>query len=504
METKPNDEEEQSNSSMRRWNSRRCCDVWQRNYYYYHYYYYWLFCIFCYSVCEQQASSSSSFQYSQHPPQHSLRHVLAGGRGQSSSTNVSGGIISAVASTNSDGGYQGSEKNTNKKKEEYESSYGGGVDFEEKRRREFPSTSPFSTTAVTRCMTAAATNQQQITQQADAEERQEEQQVLGQPCPSSTTTVTITTTNNSTRDSFIVWSPQEENQSRSDAEHELYNYLYENLMPFDVPNAQSLGFHSGDDYLPDGLSDGIVAHAISISLDARQQYPWTFHVPKNIYFEYVGGFANVNEARNNWRPLFKQVMDDILQPLWLKQRHQRYNEISVEDVVREINQNLWDKFYTRKPIYFESGQTPLIYDPMSIIAYGYASCTGLSIFLIDALRTAGIPARLAGTPAWNGKKENGNHSWVEFYGSESQWHIMEAKPASGGGGEDIDLWDPCQWWFCNEGRTENTNFFAARLNRSCDGSFDGVVFPLAWDSKNDGVVGEDRTDFMRDLCSQCK
>jgi hypothetical protein len=363
-------------------------------------------------------------------------------------------------------------------------------------------------------MNDAPRNKQQNHQQfvdRDKLDTQEQQEV--EPC-SSTTTINISddsssssSSSSSGRDSIIVWSPQEI-QSRPDAEHELYNYLYKNLMPFDVPNAQSLGFHNhdydddNDDNLPDGLSDGIVAHTISIALDARQLYPWTSHVPKNIYFEYVGGFASVNEARNNWRPLFKDVVDDILQPLWLKQ-HETKDDVSVEDAVREINQNLWDKFYTRKPIYFQSGKTPLIYDPMSIIAYGYASCTGLSIFLIDALRTAGIPARLAGTPAWNGNKDSGNHSWVEFYGSDSQWHIMEAKPASGG--EDIDLWDPCQWWFCNEGRMENTNVFAARLDRSCDdGGGGSIVFPLAWDSKNDDVMGEDRTDFMRDLCSQCK
>jgi transglutaminase-like putative cysteine protease len=33
---------------------------------------------------------------------------------------------------------------------------------------------------------------------------------------------------------------------------------------------------------------------------------------------------------------------------------------------------------------------------MQVIAAGYASCTGLSIFLVDALRAVGIPARVTG------------------------------------------------------------------------------------------------------------
>jgi hypothetical protein len=296
--------------------------------------------------------------------------------------------------------------------------------------------------------------------------------------------------------SLIQW-PNSESQSRKEAEKELYQYLFENMMPFDIPNAESIGFHShpSEEELPDGLSTGIVEPTISLTFDAKQNYPWTDHVPKDVYFEYVAGYASVNEARNNWRPLLHNTLQNIIKSLINDLPLEE--DVTVEQVVKELNQNMWDKFNTKKPIYFQSGQTPLIYDPMSIMAFGYASCTGLSIFLIDALRTFGIPARLAGTPAWNGKEENGNHSWIEFFGSDSKWHIMESKPASNG--KDEDLFDPCQWWFCNEGRVEGTQFYAARLDRSRA----NVSFPLAWDPHNDGVSGMDRSQFMKDLCSQC-
>ena len=35
---------------------------------------------------------------------------------------------------------------------------------------------------------------------------------------------------------------------------------------------------------------------------------------------------------------------------------------------------------------------------MQVIQAGHASCTGLSIFLVNALRAVGIPARMAGMP----------------------------------------------------------------------------------------------------------
>ena len=49
----------------------------------------------------------------------------------------------------------------------------------------------------------------------------------------------------------------------------------------------------------------------------------------------------------------------------------------------------------REAIRFKSDQTPLVYDPLSTILFGYASCTGVSIAYVDALRTLGVPARLA-------------------------------------------------------------------------------------------------------------
>mmetsp|Transcript_6724 Transcript_6724/g.9764 ORF Transcript_6724/g.9764 Transcript_6724/m.9764 type:complete len:341 (-) Transcript_6724:38-1060(-) len=279
-------------------------------------------------------------------------------------------------------------------------------------------------------------------------------------------------------------------EPRSFAEKECMIYLSQNLMSFDVPNAQSLGMHSTDDSLPDGLSNGIVGPTISIALDSKNKYPWTKHVPKDIFKEYVLNFSNVNEPRTNWRPLFLEALEPLLTAM------ANEDSTTVEQVVLAVNANIWDAFGKR--IYFKSGQTPLLMDPMSVINFGYASCTGISIYLINALRTAGIPARLAGTPAWNGKVENGNHSWVEFYGTDGKWHIMESLPAAGS--SPVDLLDPCQWWFCKLDKVKDTQFYAASLVCSTPKCY----FPMAWDPENHCVPGERRTKFMRDLCSKCK
>ena len=56
------------------------------------------------------------------------------------------------------------------------------------------------------------------------------------------------------------------------------------------------------------------------------------------------------------------------------------------------------------------------------IAQGMATCTGLSIMLVEACRAVGVPARLAGIASWPGR--GGNHTWVEVW--DDGWHFVGA------------------------------------------------------------------------------
>jgi len=69
--------------------------------------------------------------------------------------------------------------------------------------------------------------------------------------------------------------------------------------------------------------------------------------------------------------------------------------------------------------------------PYESIEARLASCTGLSIILIDACRAVGVPARFVGTPLWS--DGSGNHSWVEIW--DGDWHFTgAAEPA----GDELD------------------------------------------------------------------
>ena len=191
-----------------------------------------------------------------------------------------------------------------------------------------------------------------------------------------------------------------------DAYNSAYKFLEENMPSWDKTNAASLGFHTGAPGV-DGLDLGVATLGINISLATKQMRSWAFEVPEDIYSEYVIAYAHANEGRSNWRPFLTEVVGKILNG------SSEDEPKTVPEVVSLINSQLWSSGLLGNQVTFKSSQTPLIYDPMSTIVFGYASCTGVSILFADALRAAGVPARLAGTPAWNGNPHNGNHNWIE-------------------------------------------------------------------------------------------
>lgn len=59
-------------------------------------------------------------------------------------------------------------------------------------------------------------------------------------------------------------------------------------------------------------------------------------------------------------------------------------------------------------------------DPLHSMRIGMASCSGLSILLVDCCRSIAVPARIVGC-LW--RKKPGNHSWVEVW-SEGNWYTL--------------------------------------------------------------------------------
>ena len=241
----------------------------------------------------------------------------------------------------------------------------------------------------------------------------------------------------------------------------------------------------------ESLDAGVAAVAANATLTAKMRWPWAWGVPRDIFRDYVLPYACANEPRTHWHGLLAKAVEPILEAL---PRHAFIADVAAAINGYGGNSSVWQNV---GGVTFHSGQTPLIFDPVSTVAFGYASCTGVSTTYIAALRVAGVPARLVGTPAWNGDPLRGNHNWIELWDGAS-WRFWEGRPA--GGGETLA--NPCDKWFCKAARfpvNGSTRVYAARFDRRANQS----IYPLAWDPSNLDTPGVDRTDAYVQMCSNC-
>ena len=106
---------------------------------------------------------------------------------------------------------------------------------------------------------------------------------------------------------------------------------------------------------------------------------------------------------------------------------------------------------------------------------GLASCTGLSILLVDACRSVHVPARLVGIPQWSNKR--GNHTWVEVW-DNGDWHFTGAAEYNKNG---LD-----RAWFQRDASLANKT---KRMNSIYAISFarTDTVFPIVWSVGRDNA-----------------
>lgn len=227
------------------------------------------------------------------------------------------------------------------------------------------------------------------------------------------------------------------------------------------------------------LTKDFLLENVSLAYAARANAPWGPDIPEEIFLQALLPYASVNEARDPWRKEFAQKFAPLVADC------QTPGQAAVL-----LNAKV---FPAVKVVYNATLRPKPDQSPRESIAAGYASCTGLSVLLIDACRSVGVPARMVGTPLWTVPKGDangnnaGNHMWVEIW--DGQWHALGASEAG-----KLD-----ETWFLEnasraiEGRDEKIDgifahrIYAAMLNR------DATWFPLVWDLTNKEVTAEDVT-----------
>jgi pimeloyl-ACP methyl ester carboxylesterase len=146
---------------------------------------------------------------------------------------------------------------------------------------------------------------------------------------------------------------------------------------------------------------------LDLAVKARETYPWAKEVPEEIFLNDVLPYAVFDEPRDPWRKDFFQKAGGLVK-----------GAKSAAEAAQILNRDFFKLIKT----HYDTKRERVNQSPAESIRQGRATCTGLSILLVDACRAVGIPARAVGTPMW--WNNSGNHTWVEIW--DKEWHFMGA------------------------------------------------------------------------------
>lgn len=237
-------------------------------------------------------------------------------------------------------------------------------------------------------------------------------------------------------------------------------FLLTNMPPSDCKQLAS-------DFL---LGEVALAHA------AIETAPWRDKIPNELFLNDVLPYVSANERREPWRKSLRELALPIVAGC-----------ASPSDAARKLN----EKLFPSTGVKYSTKRRRADQAPSETLQTGLASCTGLSILLVDACRSVGIPARLAGTPNWIDNR--GNHTWVEIW--DGDWHFLGAAEPDPNG---LD-----RGWFTGDASravkgSRDHAIFATSFRRT------GTTFPLVWSRGDLEIPAYDVTDRYTALAKSTK
>ncbi len=214
------------------------------------------------------------------------------------------------------------------------------------------------------------------------------------------------------------------------------------------------------------LSGAFLLENLKLAYDSRRSSPWSSAVPEDIFLNDVLPYASINERRDSWRKSFRAMCLPLIKDC---------------RTTGEAAQRLNEKLFGLVKVKYSTGRKKADQSPLESMDSGLASCTGLSILLVDACRSVGIPARLAGTPLWANKR--GNHTWVEVW--DQRWHFTGAAEPDPNG---LD-----RGWFVGDASQAMKDvrehaIYATSFRKT------GLSFPMVWAANLDTVSAVNVTD----------
>ncbi len=146
------------------------------------------------------------------------------------------------------------------------------------------------------------------------------------------------------------------------------------------------------------LSAAFLRAQVQLAFEARMAAPWKAQLPEAVFFNDVVPYASLSERRDDVRGQLRTLSLPLIAGI-----------ASPGQAALTLNR----KLFPLVKVKYSTERAKPDQSPIESMQSGIASCSGLSILLVDACRSVGIPARVVGTPMWaNGR---GNHTWVEVW-----------------------------------------------------------------------------------------
>lgn len=189
-----------------------------------------------------------------------------------------------------------------------------------------------------------------------------------------------------------------------------------------------------------------------LAWQALKERPWAKEIPKDVIHDALLPYASVSETRDRWRARFHEQFSPLIKDCK-----------TPTEAAAILNQQVFPLVNVK----YSTQRRRADQSPLESIETGLASCTGLSILLIDACRSVGIPARLVGTPLWS--DNSGNHTWVEIW--DKGWHFTGACEPTG---NKLN-----EGWFIDRASKARTDhklhaIYAVTFKKN------GHAFPMVW------------------------
>ncbi len=205
---------------------------------------------------------------------------------------------------------------------------------------------------------------------------------------------------------------------------------------------------------------------LDLAMKARADFLWTKDVPEEIFLNDVLAYAVFDEPRDPWRADFMAKAAPLVK-----------DAKTASEAAQILNRDFFKLINT----HYHTERKRTNQSPKESIEQGKATCTGLSIILVDACRAVGIPARAVGTPMWWNK--SGNHTWVEIW--DKEWQFM--------GADEYDAKGLNHGWFIDHASKAHNDdpmhaIYATSWKR------DGGIFPMVWSPQSTSVGGVNVTE----------